>query len=302
MKLRKHKKYFVYWHLAQTPKAFKERMATQVTLECGHVSMLRVRTTPEKKDIKARADEAAEKEKQKLCEKKSSYSNSSPFNPLATLLAEMSEEDSSDSEEIVAPVLSSKKTKKEQSKSARGEEREVRKRKRKLESIQDEVVVKRKKDRDSSLSPFIEPVSSSQSPISVDVDSCYSTKENASSHKENHNITGNEQVAPDWTNSAFVDPEAEATFADALSRVRYEHEADKWKLRKITVEEPMPVWRSWLGMLRQTASHRLAMTVARKFEARAKGRQQENNTNDEELAIITDENIRQWYPGQSLGL
>lgn len=202
----------------------------------------------DKKDRADEPPEKEKQEKQKVSEKKNAYTTSPPVNPLSTLLAEMPERDSSDSthsvdddsvslvkscltpkeesEIVTNPVLSSdsskplsprttadiknegdEKSRKDKSKVSRAEERECRKRKRKLDSEQDELTVKR--DRGHSISPSIEPVSSSQSPISIDVDSCYTLKETASSHIGIHNITENEQVAPDSTNSAFIEPEAE---------------------------------------------------------------------------------------------
>ncbi|XP_033207258.1 protein ENL [Belonocnema kinseyi] len=170
--------------------------------------------------------------------------------PLSTLLAEMPDRDSSDSapsldEEpfvepkpvpivkkdpppVLAPTVSneskpnmsppppsdkksrSDRSKREKSKGNR-EDKEVKKRKRRSDSKgDDERAIK--KDRDRSSSPLLEPVSSSQSPIAVDMESVHhpKVKDEGTSNKP---TTGKgseaeaEQVAPDSTNSTLAEPE-----------------------------------------------------------------------------------------------
>lgn len=176
-------------------------------------------------------------------------------NPLSTLLAEMPDRDSSDSApslddepiitepKIIPPVkkeppvltptvsneskpimspppVSDKKnrsdrTKRDKSKGNR-EDKETKKRKRRSESKgDDERVIK--KERDQSASPLVEPVSSSQSPIAVDMETVHQKvpkEDGAASRKQSSTGKGSEgegeQVAPDSTNSTLVEPETTA--------------------------------------------------------------------------------------------
>lgn len=104
----------------------------------------------------------------------------------------------------------SDRSRRDKSKGSRGEERESRKRKRSKED--DEVAVKREKNRGQSTSPPLEPVSSSQSPVAMDIDSIHhsekETKKDFRKEKDGHvvnmadnvlNDTDPEQVAPDST-------------------------------------------------------------------------------------------------------
>lgn len=105
----------------------------------------------------------------------------------------------------------SDRSRRDKSKGSRGEERESRKRKRSKED--DEVLVKREKSsRGQSTSPPLEPVSSSQSPVAMDIDSIHHSekevKKEFKKEKDDHidNMTDNmlndtdpEQVAPDST-------------------------------------------------------------------------------------------------------
>lgn len=202
-----------------------------------------------KKDKKERNEESLEKEKPekaKLDKKSSSYSTSSPTpDPLSGLLAERAgdssdsthslDEDSlpvtklftasktepetlppiSDSSKAASPPRDSRpeideRSKREKVKNARSEER---KRKRKLEAgQQEEHSSKRTKDREHSISPSVEPVSSSQSPISSDLDTRYNFKDTTGlmSQSQENDPAETEQVAPDSTNNSFIEPETDA--------------------------------------------------------------------------------------------
>lgn len=107
----------------------------------------------------------------------------------------------------------SDRSRRDKSKGSRSEERENRKRKRSKED--NEVSVKREKGRGHSTSPPLEPVSSSQSPVAIDMNSIHHSEKDAKKEfkKENRVIdliqvindkdveTDAEQVAPDSTNS-----------------------------------------------------------------------------------------------------
>jgi len=189
-------------------------------------------------------------------------------NPLSSLLTEIPERDSSDSApsvdddslsesksmlnvkkdtehavisttpaEIAKPLSpgisvevkkeKSDRNKRDKSKGSRGEERENRKRKRSKED--DEVSAKREKNRGQSTSPPLEPVSSSQSPVAIDVDSIHhsdkETKKDFRKEKDSHvvNMIDNtlnnkdndpEQVAPDSTNSTDPDISEPPVFSE----------------------------------------------------------------------------------------
>lgn len=173
-------------------------------------------------------------------------------NPLSTLLAEVHEHDSSDSansadEEDSKTLTSckaeqkparnatsdsrlsrplspsgaehikrerSEKMKKDKLKPLRGDERDTnRKRKRRSDSkgADDETPAKREKDSD--FSPPLEPVSSSQSPVTVEMAAGYTAKE--SDDAEHHAVKQQdfeiepEQIAPDSTNSILVESESD---------------------------------------------------------------------------------------------
>lgn len=192
-------------------------------------------------------------------EKSNNVSAAPLGNPLSTLLAEIHERDSSDStpsldddvvlesktilvpkkeaEHAVMPTIhaetakplspgmpevkkeKSERSRKDKSKRSRSEERESRKRKRRSESKGDDKVKREKGERDQSISPPLEPVSSSQSPVVMDVDSIHHTdketkkevkkeKDESQAIKEEKGMDVDaEQVAPDSTNTSLVDAE-----------------------------------------------------------------------------------------------
>ncbi|XP_043285624.1 protein AF-9 [Venturia canescens] len=204
----------------------------------------------EKKDRNEESSEKEKSDKLKLTndKKSSSYSNASPT-PDAHSGSLIDRGDSSDSAhsldedplpttkpfndpknepETLLPISDSSKalsspcgttdskpeidegSKREKTKNARSEER---KRKRKLEAgQQDEHSSKRSKDREHSISPSVEPVSSSQSPISSDLDTRYNFKDTAAplTQAQDNDSTETEQVAPDSTNNAFIEPEPDS--------------------------------------------------------------------------------------------
>ncbi|XP_051155388.1 protein AF-9 [Leptopilina boulardi] len=131
---------------------------------------------------------------------------------------------SNESKPIMSPPpVSDKKnrsdrTKREKSSKGNREEKETKKRKRRSDSKgDDERAIK--KERDQSASPLVEPVSSSQSPIAVDMENVHhqKIKEEGASRKQTTATTGKgsegeaEQVAPDSTNSTLVEPETADT-------------------------------------------------------------------------------------------
>lgn len=124
----------------------------------------------------------------------------------------------------------SDRSRKDKSKGSRSEERENRKRKRSKED--DETIpVKREKGRGHSTSPPLEPVSSSQSPVAMDVDSVHhSEKEIKKEFKKEKDdrivnsvdqVTNDkdmeidaEQVAPDSTNSTDAEISEPPVFSE----------------------------------------------------------------------------------------
>ncbi|XP_072743343.1 uncharacterized protein Ear [Anoplolepis gracilipes] len=130
----------------------------------------------------------------------------------------------------------SDRSRKDKSKGSRGEERENRKRKRSKED--DEIPVKREKGRDHSTSPPLEPVSSSQSPVAMDVDSVHhsekESKKNFRKEKDDRVVTSvdqvtndkdmeidAEQVAPDSTNSTDAEISEPPVFSeDYISQLK----------------------------------------------------------------------------------
>lgn len=208
----------------------------------------------EKKDKRDSKDREKKEKRDRSKDENEKQNNTSSLmgNPLSSLLTDIPERDSSDSAPSVdddsllesKPILNIKKetehaiisamtetkplspgisveikkeksdrSRRDKSKGSKGEERESRKRKRSKED--DEVSIKREKSRGQSTSPPLEPVSSSQSPVAMDVDSIHhsekETKKNFKKEKDGHvNMADNvlndkdadpEQVAPDSTNS-----------------------------------------------------------------------------------------------------
>lgn len=219
-----------------------------------HKSKHKKREKKDKRDGSKEREKKEKRDKNKSTSEKQNNAPVPPVttNPLSTLLAEMPDRDSSDSAPslddepitepkpvatvkkdppILTPTVSneskpimspppvtdkksrSDRTKREKSKGNR-EEKETKKRKRRSESKgDDERAIK--KERDQSASPLVEPVSSSQSPIAVDMENVHQKiKEEGASRKQ---TTGKgsegegEQVAPDSTNSTLVEPEASDT-------------------------------------------------------------------------------------------
>lgn len=120
----------------------------------------------------------------------------------------------------------SDRSRRDKSKGGRSEERENRKRKR---SKEDEEVapIKREKGRGQSTSPPLEPVSSSQSPVAMDVDSVHhSEKEKKEFKKKDGHVVNTadsmvnsrdndpEQVAPDSTNTTDADISEPPVFSE----------------------------------------------------------------------------------------
>ncbi|XP_078032953.1 ENL/AF9-related superfamily elongation complex transcription factor [Augochlora pura] len=213
----------------------------------------RKRDKKDKRDSSKDRDKKEKRDRIKTSsEKQNNVANASTANPLLALLSEMPERDSSDSAPSVdddsfsepkpvtkkepenvtvstpptempkpmSPAMPAEikkekvdKNKKEKPKGSKGEEKEIRKRKRRSESKgDDEHVVKREKDRGHSSSPPLEPVSSSQSPVAVDQDQVHIAKEKedraaAEQVAEKNVEVEAEQVAPDSTNSTLVDSE-----------------------------------------------------------------------------------------------
>ncbi|EFN70907.1 Protein ENL [Camponotus floridanus] len=122
----------------------------------------------------------------------------------------------------------SDRSRKDKSKGSRSEERENRKRKRSKED--DEIPAKREKARGHSTSPPLEPVSSSQSPVAMDVDSVHHSEKEAKKEfkKEKDDrvnsvdqVTNDkdmeidaEQVAPDSTNSTDAEISEPPVFSE----------------------------------------------------------------------------------------
>lgn len=123
----------------------------------------------------------------------------------------------------------SDRSRKDKSKGSRSEERENRKRKRSKED--DEIPAKREKGRGHSTSPPLEPVSSSQSPVAMDVDSVHHSEKDVKKEfkKEKDDRIVNsvdqvtndkdmevdtEQVAPDSTNSTDADISEPLVFSE----------------------------------------------------------------------------------------
>lgn len=225
------------------------------------------REKKDKRDSKDR-EKKEKRDRSKDESEKQNNGNPSVGNPLSSLLTEIPERDSSDSARSVdddslpesKPMLNVKKetehavistipsetakplspgisvdnikkeksdrSRRDKSKGSRSEERENRKRKRSKED--DEVSVKREK-RGQSTSPPLEPVSSSQSPVAMDVDSIHQsekeTKKDIKKEKDGHvvNMTDNvsnnkdtdpEQVAPDSTNSTDAEISEPPVFSE----------------------------------------------------------------------------------------
>ncbi|KAL6261746.1 hypothetical protein P5V15_006836 [Pogonomyrmex californicus] len=120
------------------------------------------------------------------------------------------------------------RSRKDKSKGSRGEDRESRKRKRSKED--DEISMKREK-REESASPPLEPVSSSQSPVVMDVDPVHHSdkeiKKELKKEKDDRvvnvadqglndkdNETDAEQVAPDSTNSTDAEINEPPVFSE----------------------------------------------------------------------------------------
>ncbi|EFN78347.1 protein AF-9 [Harpegnathos saltator] len=115
----------------------------------------------------------------------------------------------------------SDRSRKDKSKRSRSEERESRKKKRRSESKGDDKVKREKSERDQSTSPPLEPVSSSQSPVVIDVDPVHHAeketrkelkkekddRESQTIKDEKNMEVDAEQVAPDSTNTSLVDTE-----------------------------------------------------------------------------------------------
>lgn len=225
------------------------------------------REKKDKRDSKDR-EKKEKRDRSKDESEKQNNASSLVGNPLSSLLTEIPERDSSDSAPSVdddslpesksllnikketehavmstMPVEAAKplspgismdikkeksdRSRRDKSKGSRGEERESRKRKRSKED--DEVPVKREKSRGQSTSPPLEPVSSSQSPVAIDVDSVHHSEKEAKKdfrkEKDGHvvsmadNVLNNkdndpEQVAPDSTNSTDADISEPPVFSE----------------------------------------------------------------------------------------
>lgn len=225
------------------------------------------REKKDKRDSKDR-EKKEKRDRSKDESEKQNNASSLVGNPLSSLLTEIPERDSSDSAPSVdddslpesksllnvkketehavmstMPVEAAKplspgismdmkkeksdRSRRDKSKGSRGEERESRKRKRSKED--DEVPAKREKSRGQSTSPPLEPVSSSQSPVAIDVDSVHHSEKEAKKdfrkEKDGHvvsmadNVLNNkdndpEQVAPDSTNSTDADISEPPVFSE----------------------------------------------------------------------------------------
>jgi len=217
----------------------------------------------EKKDKRDSKDREKKEKRDRSKDENEKQNNTSVGNPLSSLLTEIPERDSSDSApsvdddslpenksmlnikkdpDAVIPTIpaetakplspgisvdikkeKSDRSRRDKSKGNRSEERENRKRKRSKED--DEVTVKREK-RGQSTSPPLEPVSSSQSPVAVDVDSIHQLdKKDFKKEKDGHvvnmadNVLNNkdtdpEQVAPDSTNSTDAEISEPPVFSE----------------------------------------------------------------------------------------
>uniref|UniRef100_A0A0C9QL67 Mllt3 protein n=1 Tax=Fopius arisanus TaxID=64838 RepID=A0A0C9QL67_9HYME len=198
-----------------------------------------------KKDKKERSDDSREREKRDKKDKQKSYdkdgaATAPAANPLSTLLAEVQDRDSSDSnsgdEEEHKPVMNIKnepessrlvpearlarpaspsassakikneKVKREKSK-PRSEDRE-RKRKRRSDSKGDDDVPT-KREKDPGLSPPLEPVSSSQSPVAAEMAANYNTSVKEQDELHSKEVFETEQIAPDSTNNMLVESEGD---------------------------------------------------------------------------------------------
>lgn len=224
------------------------------------------REKKDKRDSKDR-EKKEKRDRSKDENEKQNSASSLMGNPLSSLLTDIPERDSSDSAPSVdddslpesKPMLNIKKetehaimstiatetkplspgismemkkeksdrSRRDKSKGSRGEERENRKRKRSKED--DEVSTKREKSRGQSTSPPLEPVSSSQSPVAMDIDSIHHSekeiKKEFKKEKDGHgvNMTDNvlndkdtdpEQVAPDSTNSTDAEISEPPVFSE----------------------------------------------------------------------------------------
>ncbi|CAL1680329.1 unnamed protein product [Lasius platythorax] len=224
------------------------------------------RDKKDKRDSKDREKKEKRERSKEENEKQNNTSSASVGNSLS-LLTEIPERDSSDSAPSVdddsllesKPMLSVKKdtehtiiatpaakplspsisvdmkkeksdrSRKDKSKGSRGEERENRKRKRSKED--DEIPAKREKGRGHSTSPPLEPVSSSQSPVAMDVDFVHhSEKESKKDFRKDKDdrvvnsvsqVTNDkdmeidaEQVAPDSTNSTDAEISEPPVFSE----------------------------------------------------------------------------------------
>ncbi|XP_012056303.1 PREDICTED: protein AF-9 [Atta cephalotes] len=217
----------------------------------------------EKKDKRDSKDREKKEKRDRNKDESEKQNNTSSLigNPLSSLLTEIPERDSSDSAPSIdddslpesksilnikkepdhvistiptetakplSPGISvdmkkekSDRNKRDKSKGSKGEERENRKRKRSKED--DEVLIKREK-RGQSTSPPLEPVSSSQSPVAMDVDTIHHLEKEVKKEKDGHvvNMTDNinnkdndpEQVAPDSTNTTDADISEPPVFSE----------------------------------------------------------------------------------------
>ncbi|KAL0123031.1 hypothetical protein PUN28_007573 [Cardiocondyla obscurior] len=223
------------------------------------------RDKKDKRDSKDR-EKKEKRDRSKDDNEKQNNASSLVGNPLSSLLTEIPERDSSDSAPSIdddsfpenksmlnvkketehavistipvetakplSPGISveikkekSERSRKDKSKGSRGEEKESRKRKRSKED--DEISTKREKNRGPSTSPPLEPVSSSQSPVAIDVDSLHhsekETKKEFKKEKDGHAVAENvlndkdtdpEQVAPDSTNSTDAEISEPPVFSE----------------------------------------------------------------------------------------
>ncbi|XP_024874310.1 protein AF-9 [Temnothorax curvispinosus] len=225
------------------------------------------REKKDKRDSKDR-EKKEKRDRSKDENEKQNNTSSLVGNPLSSLLTEIPERDSSDSAPSVdddslpesksmlnakkdtehavistmpaetakppSPGISvemkkekSDRSRRDKSKGSRGEERENRKRKKSKED--DEGAAKREKSRGQSTSPPLEPVSSSQSPVAMDVDSIHhpekETKKDFRKEKDGHvvNMADNalndkdadpEQAVPDSTNSTDAEINEPPVFSE----------------------------------------------------------------------------------------
>lgn len=125
----------------------------------------------------------------------------------------------------------SDRSKKDKSKGSRNEDRENRKRKRSKEDDETMIPAKHEKIRGHSTSPPLEPVSSSQSPVAMDIDSVHhsekESKKDFRKEKDDRVVTSvdqvtndkdmeidAEQVAPDSTNSTDAEISEPPVFSE----------------------------------------------------------------------------------------